>query len=60
MKDRKEADEGDSESIPLKVKRLRNKRDAAQKRTLNNLLRDSRSASEIAKDAEENDLLLEY
>jgi hypothetical protein len=46
-------------TLPLKQKRLREKAEARQKAKLHNLLRDSRSASEIAQDAEEEDAFLQ-
>jgi hypothetical protein len=54
VKQHKEVPEGE-ESIPLKVKRLRTKQENKQKAKLHNLLRDSRSASEIAQEAEDDD-----
>jgi len=50
----------DEEAVPLptKLKRLRTKRENKQKNKLKDLLHDSRSASEIAREASEDDIWL--
>lgn len=51
-------DKEDEFSVPLKIKRLRTKRENKQKHRLKTLLHDSRNASEIADEAAEEDLFL--
>lgn len=51
-------DKEDEFSVPLKIKRLRTKRENKQKHRLKTLLHDSRNASKIVQETEEDDIWL--